>query len=48
MTFNWKAVANAIDILGGVDIELSKAEFLLYYSFITETVKKQQVLVLIS
>lgn len=39
MTFNWKAVANAIDILGGVDIELSKAEFYYINSFITETVK---------
>lgn len=39
VTFNWKAVANAIDILGGVDIELSKAEFYYINSFITETVK---------
>lgn len=39
MTFNWKAVANAIDILGGVDIELSRAEFYYINSFITETVK---------
>ncbi len=39
MTFNWKAVANAIDVLGGVDIELSKAEFYYINSFITETVK---------
>ena len=38
MTFNWKAVANAIDILGGVDIELSKAELYYINSFITETV----------
>ena len=39
LTFNWKAVANAIDVLGGVDIELSKAEFFYINSFITETVK---------
>ena len=39
MTFNWKAVANAIDVLGGVDIELSKAEYFYINSFITETVK---------
>ncbi len=39
MTFNWKAVADAINILGGVDIELSKAEFHYINSFITETVK---------
>ncbi|MBS6646322.1 MAG: LCP family protein [Clostridiaceae bacterium] len=39
VTFNWKAVADAINILGGVDIELSKAEHAYINSFITETVK---------
>ena len=39
VTFNWKAVADAINILGGVDIELSKAEFYYINSFITETVQ---------
>lgn len=39
ITFNWKAVADAINILGGVDIELSKAEHAYINSFITETVK---------
>lgn len=39
VTFNWKAVADAINILGGVDVELSKAEFYYINSFITETVK---------
>ena len=39
VTFNWKGVAQAIDILGGVDVELSKAEFYYINSFITETVK---------
>lgn len=39
MTFNWGAVAEGINILGGVDIELSKAEFYYINSFITETVK---------
>ena len=39
VTFNWKAVAQAIDILGGVDIELSKAEFHYINGFITETVE---------
>lgn len=39
VTFNWKAVAQAINILGGVDVELSKAEFYYINSFITETVK---------
>ena len=36
-TFNWKAVADSINILGGVDIELSKAEFYYINAFITET-----------
>ena len=39
VTFNWKAVADAINILGGVDVELSKAEFYYINSFITETVE---------
>ena len=38
-TFNWKAVAEAINILGGVDVELSKAEFYYINAYITETVK---------
>ena len=38
-TFNWKAVADAINILGGVDVELSKAEFYYINAYITETVK---------
>ena len=38
-SFNWKTVAEAINILGGVDIELSKAEFHYINGFITETVK---------
>ena len=37
-TFNWKAVVDAINILGGVDVEISKAEFAYINSFITETV----------
>lgn len=37
--FNWKAVATAINILGGVDIDISKAEFYYINAFITETVK---------
>ena len=37
-TFNWKAVATAINILGGVDVELSKAEFYYINSYITATV----------
>ncbi|MCC8023969.1 MAG: LCP family protein [Clostridium sp.] len=38
-TFNWKAVADAVNILGGVDVELSKAEFHYINAFITETVE---------
>ena len=37
--FNWAAVATAINILGGVDIDISKAEFYYINAFITETVK---------
>ena len=37
VTFNWKAVANAIDLLGGIDIEITRAEFRYMNSFIHET-----------
>lgn len=37
-TFNWKAVADAINILGGIDLELTDSEFKYINSFITETV----------
>lgn len=36
---NWKAVADAINLLGGVDLEITKKEFKYINSFITETVK---------
>ena len=39
-TFNWKAVADAINILGGVDIELSENERSWINAYITETVKE--------
>ncbi len=39
VTFSWKAVADGINILGGIDMELSNAEFYYINSFITETVK---------
>lgn len=39
-TFNWKAVAQAINILGGVDINLSENEFSWMNAFITETVQE--------
>lgn len=38
-TFNWKAVVDAINILGGIDLEISDAEFKYINSFITETVE---------
>lgn len=37
VTFNWKAVANAIDLLGGIDIEITRSEFKFMNSFIHET-----------
>lgn len=37
-TFNWKAVAQAINVLGGVDIDITPAEFKQINGFITETV----------
>ena len=41
MTFNWKSVADGINMLGGIDgIDISKAEFRYINSFITETVQK--------
>lgn len=39
-TFNWKAVADAINILGGIDVEISDPEFYYINAFITETVEK--------
>ena len=38
-TFNWKAVIDAINILGGVDIEITEPEFAYINAFITETVE---------
>ncbi len=40
VTFNWKSVADGINMLDGVDIEITKAEFRYINSFITETVEK--------
>lgn len=37
-TFNWKAVVDAINILGGVDVDITDAEFKYINAFITETV----------
>lgn len=37
-TFNWKSVAEAINILGGIDLEITQAEFDYINGFITETV----------
>ncbi len=38
-TFNWKAVVDAINVLGGVDLEITDKEFDYINSFITETVE---------
>lgn len=38
-TFNWKAVADTINILGGIDLEISESEFKYINGFITETVE---------
>ena len=38
-TFNWKAVADVINILGGIDLEITDSEFKYINSFITETVE---------
>ncbi|WP_024345656.1 LCP family protein [Lacrimispora indolis] len=40
VTFNWKSVADGINMLNGVDIDITKAEFRYINSFITETVEK--------
>lgn len=39
ITFNWKSVVDAINILGGVDVEITESEFEYINSFITETVE---------
>lgn len=38
VTFNWKAVADTINILGGIDLEITDSEFKYINGFITETV----------
>lgn len=38
ITFNWKGVATAINILGGLDIDLTDEEFHYINSYITDTV----------
>ena len=40
ITFNWKAVADVIDLLGGVDIDVSKAAFYYMNAYIHETCLK--------
>lgn len=39
-TFNWKAVADVINLLGGIDITISENEFSWMNAYITETVKE--------
>ena len=38
VTFNWKAVAEGITMLGGIDLDISDSEFKYINAFITETV----------
>ena len=38
-TFNWKAVVDGINVLGGIDLEITDKEFAYINSFITETVE---------
>lgn len=38
-SFSWKAVADAVNILGGVDVDISPEEFKVINGFITETVE---------
>jgi len=38
VTFNWKAVAEGITMLGGIDMDISDSEFAYINAFITETV----------
>ncbi|MDW2799084.1 LCP family protein [Clostridium boliviensis] len=38
-SFTWKAVADAINILGGIDVDISHDEFHVINGFITETVE---------
>lgn len=39
VTFNWKAVAEGLNVLGGVDLDISDKEFAYINAFITETVQ---------
>ena len=43
VTFSWKAVATGVNILGGVDVEITKPEFRYINSYITETVKTTKI-----
>ena len=38
-TFNWKAVAEGVNLLGGLDLEITEPEFEYINAFITETVE---------
>ena len=39
VTFNWKAVAEGLNVLGGVDLDISDKEFAYINAFLTETVQ---------
>lgn len=38
VSFSWKAAADAVNLLGGIDMEITKAEYAYINAFITETV----------
>lgn len=43
VSFNWSALADVINLLDGVDIEITEAEFKYINAFITETVRATEV-----
>ena len=38
VSFSWKAAADAVNVLGGIDMDITKAEYAYINAFITETV----------
>lgn len=39
LSFSWKAAAEAVDLLGGIDVDITESEFKYMNAFITETVR---------
>ena len=40
VSFSWSAAADAVNLLGGIDMDITKAEYAYINSFITETVER--------